>query len=279
MQKILVTGASSYVGARLYCDLKKSFGVVGTYNSNRLFPELVNLDVTDRAAVVRMAKKIKPSVVVHAAANPSAGWCESNPTLAVELNEGGTKNAVEAANAVNAKVIFISSFAAINPTTLYGKTKLAGEEAARGTKAGFVVLRPSLIIGLSPNTANDRPFNRILKNITEKTPAVYDTSWKFQPTSLSHLSEVVQKAIEGGITNETIPVFVPELKSRFDIARDILAPFGIEAAPKDAKDRSPVTIEKEDTLKRLGLPTYTYAEMIAGVKTEVSDYLGSRKNG
>ena len=83
---------------------------------------------------------------------------------------------------MGAKVIFMSSFGAINPEDVYGETKFHSEEYVKNTKAGWIVLRPSLIIGYSPNTINDRPFNRILKNLDTKTDAIYDTSWKFQPT-------------------------------------------------------------------------------------------------
>ncbi|MDO8625050.1 MAG: sugar nucleotide-binding protein, partial [Candidatus Diapherotrites archaeon] len=206
LKKVLITGASSYVGARLFADLTKDFDVTGTYHQNRLFPELVKMDITDRSATLKTIEKIKPGWIVHVAANPFGGWCEENPAEAQMLNEAGTENIVAAANAVNAKIIYISSFAAINPEGVYAKTKRAGEEWAKKTNAGFVILRPSLIIGWSPNTTNDRPFNRMLKNITEQTPAVYDTSWRFQPTWLGHMSEAIRGIIQKGITSETIPI-------------------------------------------------------------------------
>ena len=165
MERILITGANGYLGARLYSDLKKNFDVIGTYYKNKLFPEFIKLDVTKPAEVLDVVEKAKPTIIVHVAANPSATWCEANPAIAKKINANGTKNIVNAANKVNAKVIYISSFAAINPDTIYGKTKLAGEKAVKKTTAGFIILRPSLIIGFSPNTANDRPFNRLLKNI------------------------------------------------------------------------------------------------------------------
>lgn len=274
MERILVTGASSYVGARIYSDLKKEFDVVGTYNSNKLFPELIELDITKPAETVHgIIKRIRPTIIVHVAANPYVSWCESNPVLAKKINEEGTKNIVDAANMVNARLIYISSFFARNPTTLYGKTKLAGEEFTKKTKTGFIILRPSLIIGFSPNTTSDRPFNRILKNITEKTPAVYDASWKFQPTWIGHISEIIRQIIKRGITGETIPISVPEIKSRFDIAKDILPSFGVEVAPKDAKDNSQVVIETQDKLKQLKLPQYSYKEIIKKVKEEITEYL------
>lgn len=52
MKRVLVTGASSYVGARLYYDLREKFDVVGTYHNTRLFDSLVPLDTTDQKALI-----------------------------------------------------------------------------------------------------------------------------------------------------------------------------------------------------------------------------------
>lgn len=269
--KVLIIGASSYVGARLFLDLRKKFNVIGTYNTNKLFPEFVKLDITSQEEVIQTVKESGVDVIVHVAANPSSRWCEENPELAVKINEGGTKNIVDAANVIKAKVIYISSVAAIVPTNVYGKTKIAGEELVKKTEGGFVILRPSLIIGFSPNTTNDRPFNRILKNIDEKTPAIYDTSWKFQPTWLGHISEVIRIVIEKNITNETITIAVPEVKSRFNVAKDILSPFGIEVIPKDEKDLNRFIPLKLDRMKLLKIPVYSYSEIIEKIINEIKN--------
>lgn len=274
--KILVTGASSYAGAAIYQALKSNFDVVGTYNSNQLFPELQLLDIADKEKVRGLVSLVKPDVIVHAAANASASWCEKNPELAVAINQEGTRNIVEAANELESRVIFISSMA-VASDSLYGRTKVKSEEYVKQTRAGYVILRPSLIIGLSPNTENDRPFNRLLKNITENTPAVYDTSWKFQPTWLRHLNEVVEETIRRQISGEIIPVSVPELKTRFDIARDLLSDFGIKAVPEDKQSTEPVLLDDLIKLRSLHLPVYSYKEMIEGIKAEIRDYLNSLK--
>jgi len=43
--KILIIGASSYVGARLYFDLKQKFSVIGTYSSSQLSKNLFHLGI------------------------------------------------------------------------------------------------------------------------------------------------------------------------------------------------------------------------------------------
>jgi dTDP-4-dehydrorhamnose reductase len=270
--RILIIGASSYVGARIYSYLKGKYQTTGTYFSNRLFPELEYLDITSNDDVIKFVKKNKPNFIIHVAANASASWCENNSEKAVSINEEGTRYIVDAANSINSKVIFISSFEHSNDKTLYGRTKEHSEDYVKQTKAGYVILRPSLIIGLSPNTTNDRPFNRLLKNITQHTPGVYDASWRFHPTWLRHIVEIIDLVIAKGIINEIIPISVPEIKTRYDIARDLLSDFGINPTPDYPKSVAPLISEDLSDLIRLKLPKYSYTQMINGIKQELKAF-------
>lgn len=271
LMKILVIGANSYVGARLYFDLQKGFGIEGTYTHNQLSEKFVHLDITDKKEVADVISTYRPDVIVHAANNANARWCEANPKEAVLLNQTATEYIVEAANRIQAKLIYISSFAVHNDTNVYGRTKKASEEISKKTQAGYLILRPSFILGLSPNTVNDRPFNRLLKNLDAGTPAVYDTSWRFYPTYVGHISEVIRVCIDKNIWDQVIPVAVPELKTRFDTAKDILSPFGIKVTGVDNRDTLAVTKDDMSLLKKLGLPEYTYDEMIRKIIGEIKN--------
>src|SRR3989344_7132246 len=99
--KILITGASSYVGASIYARLKEKYSVVGTYNSNKLFPEFEFLDITDKQGVMDFVLTKKPDMIIHVAANASGSWCEKTPEQAIKINQQGTKYIVDSANAVN----------------------------------------------------------------------------------------------------------------------------------------------------------------------------------
>lgn len=270
--KILIIGASSYLGARLYFDLKSKFEVKGTYSSNQLSKKFIHLDITNQETVDKIVSEFKPEVIIHVANNASAKWCETNPEKAVLLNQTATQYLVNSANVVGAKVIYISTMGAIKPTNLYGKTKLKSEEIIKTTKNGYLILRPSLILGYSPNTLNDRPFNRLLRNLDEKTSAVYDTSWKFQPTYIGHISEVIESAINQNIVNKSIIIAVPEMKSRFETARDLLTPFGIKVIPIDEQDSTFEIFEDDlSELNELKLPKYTYEEMIKKIVEEIKN--------
>jgi dTDP-4-dehydrorhamnose reductase len=270
--RILIIGASSYVGSRIYVDLKKKYEVIGTSSSNKLFPELKTLDITNQKDVEDMILTVRPEIIIHAAAMAEPEWCEQNRELAIAINEHGTKHIVDAANKINAKIIYVSSFE-VHGGSLYGRTKVASENFVKDTHAGYVILRPSLIVGLSPNVHNDRPFNRILKNIMQHTPAVYETSWKFHPTWLKHIVEVIDVVMTRGIINETIPVAVPELASRFDLAKDILSGLAIPVTSTDDHVDAPLQHENLSKLHELNLPQHSYHEMILGIRKELREYL------
>ena len=269
--KVLLIGANGYLGARLFFDLRGSFDVVGTYNKTQFFKDFIQLDITNEQQVIDVFKAQKPDIVIQTANYPSPRPAADNPEAYSRLNLDSTKYIVDAANEVGAKVIFISSFAALNPDNIYGELKLKSEGIVKETKAGYLVLRPSLILGVSPNTTNDRPFNRVLRCLDKNDPGEFDTSWQFQPTYIGHISKVVKTAIDKNVFNEAVHVFCPSIQTQYSIAKYILEPFGIEVKEIDKKMNMPVQERSEDELTSLGLPTCSYEEMINKIHEEIKN--------
>lgn len=274
--KVLIIGANGYVGARLFVDLQKKFEVTGTYNKNQFFKELVHLDITDQKELHRVFDEYKPDVIIHPANHASPRPAADDPEGYKKLNLLSTEYVREAADSIGAKLVFISSFAALNPDNIYGKLKVKSEEIVKKTQAGYLIVRPSIILGLSPNTHNDRPFNRILRCFDDGTNAEFDTSWHFQPTYIGHLSEVLSTAIEKGIFNETIHVFCPSIQTQYSTADDILKPFAIEVKPVDKKMLMPIQEKNESELTELGLPTCSYQKMITKIHEEIRGLLNKK---
>ena len=271
-EKILITGASSYVGAGIHEALNKKYETVGTYHKTALSDKLIQLDTTNRKQVFELIDREKPTTIIHAAGAASLKWCLEHPEEAKKINEDATRNIIEAAKEAHAGVIFISSFAAINPDNPYALSKVNSEKMVKDLAQKGVIIRPTVVLGISPNTKNDKFMNRILSNITSATPPVYDNTWKIQPTDLSHLSQVISAIIDRRLNGHTIPVVTEKLVTYFDIARDILNHFGIKAESKEGPYYPP---EKDDrsTLIKLGLPLVTYDEMIKKCVNDISNIL------
>ncbi len=52
--KILVTGASGYVGAGIFTSLGRHYELIGTFQKNKLFEELLELNIVNKKAVTQM---------------------------------------------------------------------------------------------------------------------------------------------------------------------------------------------------------------------------------
>lgn len=267
--RILILGANGYLGARLFFDLRKEFDVVGTYHRTQFFSDFIQLDITKEDDVLAVFKKYAPGVVIQTANYPSPRDAQNNEEPYKKLNFTSTQYIRKAADAVGAKIVFISSFAARNPSDIYGELKLKSEEEVKWTRAGYLVLRPAFILGMSPNTTNDRPFNRILKSLDEKRPGTFDTSWRFHPTYVGHIARVIAAAIRKNVWNRTIHVVCPSIQTQYSTAKDVLAPFGITVTPVDKHINIPLSDINENELTDLGLPACNYEEMIHSIHEEI----------
>lgn len=268
--KVLITGASGYIGARIYDDLDRSYETVGTFYRNNCFEELRRLDVADRSAVLELVSDVQPDAIVHAAAIASKSQCEANPQSAIATNARGTANVVEAANREGVRVVYVSTLGAIELDSFYGETKRVGENYVKDADAGYDVLRASMTYGYSPNTVNDRPFNRILGTLQEGQPGSYDDSWLFQPTYLGNLTEIIEHVLEDGPLDRTADIVVPEVKTRFEVASDVLKPFDCQIRPTMNRETRTRTGEQRSTGSEL--PTCSYDEMIRTITNEIREY-------
>ncbi len=151
MKKILITGACGQIGSELAIYLAKQFGEENILATDIKKPasSLKNiipfryLDVLDRHGLHSLIVENDIDTIFHMAAILSATG-EQNPQWAYQVNMQGLINAMEVARVQHLeKVITPSSIAAfgpdapkertpdntlLNPTTMYGVTKVAGEK-------------------------------------------------------------------------------------------------------------------------------------------------------
>jgi nucleoside-diphosphate-sugar epimerase len=148
--KILVIGAAGQIGSELTVELRKRYGnnnVVAGIRKTLPNEEVKNsgpleiVDAINKDEVERVVKKYGIDTVFHLASLLSAVG-EKNPDLAWDVNMNGLKNVLDLAKVHGFKVFWPSSIAAfgpdtprvktpqttvMNPSTMYGITKVAGE--------------------------------------------------------------------------------------------------------------------------------------------------------
>ena len=134
--KILVTGAAGQLGREIV-DVATGAGH-DVFAASR-----AELDVTKPDVVRAVVLRERPAVIVHAAAWTAVDACESDRDKAMLHNGAATRFVVDAAREVGARVVYISTDYVFdgtkptpyvetdvpNPQSVYGASKLAGEQA------------------------------------------------------------------------------------------------------------------------------------------------------
>ncbi|SFA57969.1 dTDP-4-dehydrorhamnose reductase [Anoxybacillus pushchinoensis] len=156
--KVVVTGAKGQLGTDLVHLLADRGYKVYGYGRDEL-------DITNFEQVKQVISEVNPDVVIHAAAYTKVDLAESEPDQAFLINAYGTRNVVVASEAIGAKLVYVSTdyvfdgtanvpyneFAPTNPLSVYGKSKLAGEQFVRDLHSKFFIVRTSWVYGKHGN--------------------------------------------------------------------------------------------------------------------------------
>ena len=137
---ILITGGTGFLGRSLLREcLNNDMDVIVLSHSEirdkemRLeHPEVKSYCVdisTDAEILDRIVEQNNVEYIVHCAAMKHIGICENNPTKAIEVNINGSRNIISVAKKNKVKnVVAVSTDKAINPSCVYGSTKLLMEK-------------------------------------------------------------------------------------------------------------------------------------------------------
>ena len=146
-KKILVTGAAGQIGIELTAELREKYGTENVIAIDIRETEIAKkgpfkiCNVLDLNKYKKIVNDNDVGTVYHLAAILSATG-EKNPKLCFDINMNGLQNVLEVAREYNQKIFCPSSIAvfgpdvpkedtpqnvALNPTTVYGLTKVSGE--------------------------------------------------------------------------------------------------------------------------------------------------------
>lgn len=155
--KYIVTGSNGALGHDLVKELeKREYDVLkGTRE---------NMDVTNRELVLDTVTKYHPDVIIHPAAYTQVDMAENMEKFVMNTNGYGTKNVIDAAKKVGAKVIYVSTDYVFdgtkdgvyevddqtNPLSVYAKSKLLGENYTKEYDKSFIV-RTTGVFGIFGN--------------------------------------------------------------------------------------------------------------------------------
>lgn len=152
---VLITGANGQVGWEL--KRRTDFHKLTAASFDR-----AALDITDTNAVLAVIKENGPKVVINAAAYTAVDKAESESELAFAVNRNGPANLAKACAEQDIPLIHISTDYVFDgwkdgvyqeedktaPVSVYGASKLAGEEAIRQSGVTHVILRTAWVYGV-----------------------------------------------------------------------------------------------------------------------------------
>jgi dTDP-4-dehydrorhamnose reductase len=168
--KVLITGAKGQLGTQIIKMLNNMNSELGLINSSYNSAEITGidvdqLDITDIKAVKEYVTDLKPHVIINCAAYTNVDACEANEDIAFKVNAIGPRNLAIAAEETGAKLIHISTdyvFSGIGtvpygeydittPQSIYGKTKLMGEEYVKQFSSKYFIVRTAWLYGYYGN--------------------------------------------------------------------------------------------------------------------------------
>ena len=196
--KILITGSNGMLGHDLIEVLKDHHELLLTTSKT--------LDITDGDSVMDFIVKSNPDIVINSAAYTDVDGCESNPDLAYNVNGEGVKNLALACREVDCPLVHISTDYVFNgqndrpwveddeigPISIYGKSKLKGEEHIKEILEKYFIVRTAWLYGV-----NGRNFPRTMLELAQnhsEITVVYDEVGT--PTYTPDLAKGISKLIE-----------------------------------------------------------------------------------
>lgn len=172
IKRVLITGANGQLGHalnKLFQQLQDQGQSYQIYNTSRSiglgeYPLSV-LDITVEEQVKKAVEEICPDLIINCAAHTGVDLCEQEEKAAYAMNALGPKYLASAAKNVNAVLIHISTDYVFSgdkesayleedktePKSVYGKTKLAGEEFVKQVGGKYFIVRTAWLYGDGKN--------------------------------------------------------------------------------------------------------------------------------
>ena len=198
----------------------------------------IELDITNQRKVAEIIRNYKPDIIIHLAAMTDVDGCEKTPEIAFDVNVKATENLL---TSFKGKFIYISTDYVfdgekgpyfeddkVNPMSVYGKTKLYGENLVQQSDIDWVILRSNIIFSYSDRTKASF-VNWVVDSLKKRQMiTVVNDQWN-NPTWTNDLAKVISKIIEKDI-NGLYHYGGRDYLNRLEFAKMIASTFGLDGS-------------------------------------------------
>jgi dTDP-4-dehydrorhamnose reductase len=206
MRRILITGAFGQLGTSLRNILSdQSILAAGKMIPVEEKDGCTELDITELNQVREVIASFQPDVIVHLAAMTDVDGCELNPELAFDVNVRGTENLLDN---FSGRFIYISTDYVfdgnngpykekdeVNPISVYGRTKLYGEDLVQQSNVNWVILRANVVFSFQERTKASFMDWVVDSLKNRQSITVVDDQWN-NPTWTVDLARIISRIID-----------------------------------------------------------------------------------
>ncbi len=204
--KVLLTGASGFLGKAVMQRLVDAHDVVGLSHSQSL-SGLAKCDIRDAHALCAVLDAHSPDIVVNSAAYRDPDTCEEDPAECVRLNVTPVETLCGHLPR-ETRVIQISTDyvfdgdsppyteeSATKPLSEYGRSKVSAEHIV-AQRTGSATLRIPVLVGAAPSLAESGYIGRLISVVREKNPSTLDDVHVRYPTWIEDVAQAIAFLID-----------------------------------------------------------------------------------
>lgn len=182
MKKLLVTGASGFLGWNICTESLHDWNIFGTVFSHHMDIPGINIiraDLKDFKDIKRVFKEIRPEAVIHTAAAADPGYCQENRSEAWKINVDASINIAGICSDHGIPCVFTSTDLVFNglnppyrekdpvsPVNIYGEQKASAEEGVLKRYPDAAVCRMALMFG-NAGPVSSTFFQTMIKSLRE----------------------------------------------------------------------------------------------------------------